>query len=86
MVPDYQSDLLLFVKNENQQLSRVSDVSNNIMLTSEVNYAVFHKFITNIPPADCMSPIITLAQIRSCQIPTVKITCKGLAVTCNLFC
>ena len=39
MVPDYQSDILLFVKNENQQLSRVSDMSNNIMQTSEVNYA-----------------------------------------------
>ena len=45
MVTDYQSDLLLFVKNENQQQSRVSDVSNNIMLTCEVNYSVFHKFI-----------------------------------------
>ena len=45
MVPDYQSDLLLFVKNENQQQSRVTDVSNNIMLTSEVNYVVFHTFI-----------------------------------------
>ena len=51
MVPDYQSDLLLFVKNENQQqLSRVTDVSNNIMQTCEVNYTVFHMFIQTFLP------------------------------------
>ena len=55
------------------------------MQTSEVNYAVFHTFITNIPQTDCMCPVI-LAQMRRCQIPTVRITCKGLAIICNLFC
>ena len=68
MVTDNQSDLLLFVKNENQQQSRVSDVSNNIMQTSEVNYAVFHT-----SHIDCTSPI-TLAQMRHC-LPYESETC-----------
>ena len=68
MVPDYQSDLLLLVKTENQQQSRVSDVSNNIMQTSEVNYAVFHT-----SHIDCTSPI-TLAQMTHC-IPSESEIC-----------